>query len=51
MGSLGFKAPREVWGVWGPSPKWKANVEGGELSLLIKQLLVLLSGQNKVDEI
>lgn len=47
MGSLGFKVPREVWG---PSQKWEANMKGGELSLLIKQLLVPLSGQNKVDE-
>lgn len=49
MGSLGFKVPREVWG---PSQKGEANVvEGGELSLLIKELLVPLPGQDKVDEI
>lgn len=43
---LVLRCQGEVRGVRGPSPKCEAHVvEGGELSLLIKHLLVPLSGQ------
>lgn len=46
MGCLGFKVSRcfKVQGVWGPSQKREAAVEGRAMSSCVKQLLVPLSG-------